>query len=177
MALPQIVLRPGKDKALRKGYPWVFANQVDRKSDRPERGAVVRIVSPQGEAFGLGLYHDESLIAARFLTTDVEAEIGPAFFRERVRRAVALRRAAFPEATHARIAFGESDGLPGTVVDRYGPPGYARGVLTWTCLSYGMEGPERLSSTRSRTSRPGRHRGAERRPAPPEGRPAERPPA
>jgi len=140
MPLPQIVLRPGKDKALRKGYPWVFANQVDRKSDRPARGAVVRIVSPQGEPFGLGLYHDESLIAARFLTTDVEAEIGPEFFRERVRRAVALRRAAFPEATHARILFGESDGLPGTVVDRYGPGGYQGGVLTWTCLSYGMEG-------------------------------------
>ena len=129
---PRVVLRPHKDKALRRGYPWVFANQLARSSDRPERGAVVRIESFEGEAFGLGLYHDESLIAVRFLTTDVEAEIDAAFFRTRIERALALREAAFPGATHARLVFGESDGLPGTVVDRYGD------VLTFTTLSYGM---------------------------------------
>lgn len=130
---PRVVLRPHKDKALRRGYPWVFANQLARSSDRPERGAVVRIESFEGEPFGLGLYHDESLIAVRFLTTDAEAEIGAAFFRARIERALALREAAFPGATHARLVFGESDGLPGTVVDRYGD------VLTLTMLSYGME--------------------------------------
>ena len=130
---PRVVLRPHKDKALRRGYPWVFANQLARKGDRPERGAVVRIESFEGEPFGLGLYHDESLIAVRFLTRDVDAEIDEAFFRTRVERALALREAAFPGTTHARLIFGESDGLPGTVVDRYGD------VLTFTTLSYGME--------------------------------------
>ena len=130
---PRVVLRPHKDKALRRGYPWVFANQLARSNDRLERGAVVRIESFEGEPFGLGLYHDESLIAVRFLTTDAEAEIGAAFFRTRIERALALREAAFPGSTHARLVFGESDGLPGTVVDRYGD------VLTITTLSYGME--------------------------------------
>lgn len=133
---PRVVLRPHKDKALRRGYPWVFANQLSRKGDRPERGAVVRIESAEGEPFGLGLYHDESLIAVRFLTRDVEAEIDAGFFRTRVERALALREAAFPGTTHARLVFGESDGLPGTVVDRYGGAGGP--VLTFTTLSYGM---------------------------------------
>src|SRR5690606_17693235 len=125
-------LRPHKDKAIRRGYPWVFANQLARKSATPERGAVVRIESFEGEVFGLGLYHDQSLIAVRFLTRDPEAAIDAAFFRERIDRAVDLREAAFPGATHARMVFGESDGLPGTVVDRYGD------VLTFTTLSFGM---------------------------------------
>jgi 23S rRNA (cytosine1962-C5)-methyltransferase len=129
---PRIVLRPHKDKALRRGYPWVFKNQLSRKSDAPERGAVVRVESFEGHVFGLGLYHDASLIAVRFLTSDPEATVDAAFFAERIDRAVALREAAFPDATHARLVFGESDGLPGTVVDRYGD------VLTFTTLSFGM---------------------------------------
>ena len=129
---PRVVLRPHKDKAIRRGYPWVFANQLARKSATPKRGAVVRIESFEGEVFGLGLYHDESLIAVRFLTRDAEATIDAAFFKTRIDRAIDLREAAFPDATHARMIFGESDGLPGTVVDRYGD------VLTFTTLSYGM---------------------------------------
>ena len=129
---PRVVLRPHKDKALGRGYPWVFANQLARGGDKPERGAVVRIESHDGQAYGLGLYHDDSFIAVRFLTPDADAEIDAAFFRTRLERALALREAAFPGATHARLVFGESDGLPGTVVDRYGD------VLTFTTLSYGM---------------------------------------
>lgn len=139
MSLPRLVIRQGKDRAARRGYPWVFANQLDRRSDRPERGAVVRLEAADGHVLGLALYHDTSLIAARFLTRDPEAAIDADFFRTRIDRAVALREAAFPEATHARIVYGESDGLPGLVVDRYGPPGYRGGVLTYTSLSFGME--------------------------------------
>ena len=140
MTIPSIVLRTTKEKALQKGYPWVFANQVDRRLSEPaERGAVVRLQSASGHVFGLGLYHDKSLIAVRFLTNVADTVIGPDFFRRRLESSIAMRSAAFPDATHARLVFGESDGLPGTVIDRYGPPGYRGGVLTWTCLSYGME--------------------------------------
>lgn len=136
----RIILRPHKDKALQRGYPWVFTNQVDvRRSDGAERGDVVQIESASGQTYGLALYHDQSLICARFLTSDVAADIGRDFFHERISRAIELRKRALPDATHARLIFGESDGLPGTIVDRYGPPGYTGGVLTWSCLSWGME--------------------------------------
>ena len=129
----RVTLRRHKDKALLRGYPWVFANQIHAVTGAPKSGDVVEVAAADGRVLGLGLFHAESLIAVRFLTRDADAEIDANFFRERLRRALALRETAFPGATHARIAFSESDGLPGTIIDRYGD------VFTWTTLSLGME--------------------------------------
>lgn len=131
--MARLVLRRGKDKKIRRGYPWIFANQLHRVEGNPERGDVVEIVSSEEEVFGLALYHEKSLIAGRFLTSDVEQSIDQAFFRGRIERALRLRQDAFPDATHARLVFGEADGLPGTIIDRYGD------VLTFTTLCYGIE--------------------------------------
>lgn len=128
----RITLRRHKDKALLRGYPWVFANQIHRTEGEPVSGDVVEIAASDGRLVGRGLYHADSLIAVRFLTSDLETPIDAAFFRARLQRALDFRRRLLPEATHARLVFGESDGLPGTTIDRYGD------VLTWTTLSYGM---------------------------------------
>ncbi|HYE96870.1 MAG TPA: class I SAM-dependent rRNA methyltransferase [Rubricoccaceae bacterium] len=137
--MPRLVLKAGKDTKVRRGYPWVFANQLARVEGEPGRGAVVQVATADGTALGQALYHDASQIAGRFLTRDPEAAIDDNFFRARLRRALDFRKATFPDATHARLVFSESDGLPGTIIDHYGPPGYQGGVLTFTTLSYGME--------------------------------------
>jgi 23S rRNA (cytosine1962-C5)-methyltransferase len=129
----RVVIRPKMDKALRRGYPWIFSNQIARVEGRPASGDVVEIAGDDGHLFGLGLFHARSLIGVRFLTSDVSAAIDAAFFRDRVRRAVEMRAAAFRDETHCRLIFGESDGMPGTIVDRYGD------VVTWTTISLGME--------------------------------------
>lgn len=129
----RVTLRRHKDKALKRGYPWVFANQVSRVDGAPQSGDVVEVAGADGHVYGLGFYHATSLITVRFLTTDAGASIDDAFFRARLERALALRRAAFGDSTHYRLAFSESDGLPGTTIDRYGD------VLTWTTLCYGIE--------------------------------------
>lgn len=129
----RITLKRNKDKYLRRGHPWIFANLIDRIDGEPGRGDVVEIANDRGDLLGRGLYHDDSLIAVRFLTTDVERPIDAEFFRERLERALTLRKQAYPDATHYRLAFSESDGLPGTIVDRYGD------VLTWSTLCYGMD--------------------------------------
>ena len=131
--MPRLVTKRGKDAKLRRGYPWVFANQLHAVEGEPACGDVVKVVTADGTVIGQALYHDESQIAGRILTRDPEQPIDQTFFRTRLEQAVALRAAAFPEATHARLVFGESDGIPGTVVDRYGS------VLTFTTLSYGIE--------------------------------------
>ncbi len=128
----RITLRRNKEKDLRRGYPWVFANQIEDVSGRPATGDVVEIASSDGTVYGLGLYHAESLIAVRFLTSDASRQIDAAFFRERIERALKLRLQIFGESTHFRLIHGESDGFPGTTVDRYAD------VLTWSTLSYGM---------------------------------------
>lgn len=129
----RITLRRHKDRLLQRGYPWVFANQIHDVTGHPETGDVVEIAGADGHVYGLGLYHATSLIAVRFLTSNPSQTIDAAFFRERLRRALALRDAVFDGSTTYRLAYSESDGLPGTIVDRYGD------VLTWSTLSYGME--------------------------------------
>jgi 23S rRNA (cytosine1962-C5)-methyltransferase len=129
----RITLKRKQDKLIRKGYPWIFANQIHGVSGDPQSGDVVEIEGADGTLFGLGLYHSESLIAVRFLTSDPAATIDADFFRGRLERALRLRETAFAGSTHYRLAFSESDGLPGTIIDRYGD------VLTWSTLSYGME--------------------------------------
>jgi 23S rRNA (cytosine1962-C5)-methyltransferase len=137
--MTRIHLQPGKDRAVAGGYPWVFANQLARVEGAPGRGDVVQVVAAGGAVLGQALYHEHSLIAARLVTRDAERAVDEAFWRARIGAAVARREAAYPEATHARLVFGESDGMPGTIVDRYGPPGFSGGVLTFTTLAWGME--------------------------------------
>lgn len=131
--MPRVVLRAKKDKLIRQGYPWIFANLIDQIEGDPATGDVVQIADADGHVHGQGLYHADSLIAARFLTTDPEAAIDDAFFRARLEKAFRLREAVFGDTTHYRLAYSESDGLPGTIVDRYGD------VLTWTTVCYGMD--------------------------------------
>jgi 23S rRNA (cytosine1962-C5)-methyltransferase len=137
--MPTLHLHRGKDRAVAGGYPWVFANQLARVEGAPARGDVARVVAADGTVLGQALYHEHSLIAGRFVTRDGERAVDEGLWRARIAAAVARREAAYPEATHARLVFGESDGLPGTLVDRYGPPGYQGGVLTFTTLAWGME--------------------------------------
>lgn len=129
----KIVLKHGKEKFLRRGYPWVFRNQVARVEGGPSRGDTVHICDYRGRVYGQGLYHDASQITGRFLTADPDVAIDDDFWRGRVERAIALRTRAMGNATHARLIYGESDGIPGTIVDRYGD------VVTWSTLCYGME--------------------------------------
>ncbi|CAN5613575.1 class I SAM-dependent rRNA methyltransferase [soil metagenome] len=129
----RVTLKHGKEKSLHRGYPWFFSNQVSRVEGEPGRGDVVRVADGQGKPLGQAIYHEASLIAGRMLTEKEDVEIDAAFFERRVLAALALRQRALPEATHARLIFSESDGIPGTIVDRYGD------VLTISTISYGME--------------------------------------
>jgi 23S rRNA (cytosine1962-C5)-methyltransferase len=82
---------------------------------------------------GSGLYHSTSAIAVRFLSHSPASEITDDLFRSRVREAVEFRLSLQPAVSHRRLIYGESDGLPGTVVDQYDD------VLTWTTLSAGID--------------------------------------
>ncbi|MEZ4700399.1 MAG: class I SAM-dependent rRNA methyltransferase [Rhodothermales bacterium] len=127
-----VTLRPRQEKHVLKGYPWIFSNQIDAV-DEAATGDIVDVRTADGRPLGQGFYHAKSLIAVRLVTTDVATPVDEAFFARRIDAALALRSSFFHDATHYRLIFSESDGFPGTIVDRYGD------VLTWSCLSYGME--------------------------------------
>ena len=128
-----ISLKPNQEKQVLKGYPWVFANQIKTIQGDPQRGDIVSVYSHSKRPLGQGFYHDTSQIAVRLLTFDTSITIDHAFFEARLHKAHALRNTFYGPESHFRLLFSESDGFPGTIVDRYGD------VLTWTCLSYGME--------------------------------------
>jgi 23S rRNA (cytosine1962-C5)-methyltransferase len=73
----------------------------------------------RGKPIGIAYVNPNALICARMLTSNVSATIDASWFAKRLKRALELRERIYPTA-HYRLVFGESDNLPGLVVDRYG---------------------------------------------------------
>ena len=116
--MDRIILKAKEDRRLRQGHLWVFSNEIAEKPREAGVGDLVEVYSREGLLLGTALYHPHSLIAARLLGKGV-ARLDHDFFRERLRAALALRSRIFPEELSYRLVHGESDFLPGLIVDRY----------------------------------------------------------
>ncbi|MFL5387892.1 MAG: class I SAM-dependent rRNA methyltransferase [Myxococcales bacterium] len=114
-----VVSRHGVDR-LRKGHVWVYRSDV-RAPAELRGGEVVRVEDDRGYFLGRAFYGKTSQISVRLLTREDEA-IDEEFFARRLAAAKALRDAAQPDPERvraARVVHGESDLLPGLIVDRY----------------------------------------------------------
>jgi 23S rRNA (cytosine1962-C5)-methyltransferase len=130
-----LVLKKGREKSLRRRHPWLFSGAVEKVSGKPGTGDTVEIKDASGKALGRASYSPKSQIRARVWTFDPGEEVDAAFFRRRLERALALRE-ALPARRHTnalRLVHGESDGLPGLIVDRYAD------VLVAQFLAAGVE--------------------------------------
>jgi 23S rRNA (cytosine1962-C5)-methyltransferase len=118
--LPVLRLKRNEDRRLHAGHLWVFSNEIDAgQTPLPkfEPGEIVRVLAHNDRALGLGYVNPKSLIAARMLET---WQIPDAkWLAGRIRAAMSLRDRLYP-APYSRWVYGESDGLPGLVIDRYG---------------------------------------------------------
>jgi 23S rRNA (cytosine1962-C5)-methyltransferase len=129
-----VVLKKGRDKSLRRRHPWIFSGAIEKVLGKPDHGDTVAVQSADGKSLAKAAYSPKSQIRARVWTFDGE-EVDAAFFRARLTEAIALR-AALPASRHTnalRLVHGESDGLPGLIVDRYAD------VLVTQFLSAGVE--------------------------------------
>jgi 23S rRNA (cytosine1962-C5)-methyltransferase len=111
-------LRKDLARHLRAGHPWVFRKAVERAPRGLPAGAIVDVVE-QGRFVARGYLDPHSAIAVRILTRDPAEAVDADFWRRRAARAAALRRDLVDGTTGYRLVHGESDGLPGVVVDRY----------------------------------------------------------
>ncbi len=118
---PSIWLKPGKEKPLRQRHPWVFSGAIARVAGEPEPGQVVVVRARDGAWLAWAEYNPHSQIRARAFCWNPHARIDDAFWRERLAAALARRDAMLPRAQARRLVFAESDGLPGLIVDAYGP--------------------------------------------------------
>ncbi|MFN0162480.1 MAG: class I SAM-dependent rRNA methyltransferase [Burkholderiales bacterium] len=118
MKLPALVLKPGRDKSLKRRHPWVFSGAIERVEGTPALGATVQVRSGEGTPLGLAAYSPHSQIRARMWSFAADERIDAAWFKRRIAAAVA-RRAGLDPAAGVRLVHAEADGLPGLIVDRY----------------------------------------------------------
>ncbi|WP_180682784.1 class I SAM-dependent rRNA methyltransferase [Tepidicella baoligensis] len=113
-----IRLKPGKEKSLLRHHPWVFDGAIAKGGADP--GETVRVESHDGTFLAWGAYSPASRIRVRVWSFEQAQRIDAAFLRERLRQAIGLRDMWRLPSNGVRLVHGESDGLPGLVVDRYG---------------------------------------------------------
>lgn len=119
---PVIRLRPKIDpRPLKRGFPWVYANQLvtDRRTKAIEPGTVVTLEDAERQPLATATINPNSKLMARVLDLDPTADIGADWLRDKVARALTLRDALY-DTPYYRLIHAEADGLPGTVVDRFG---------------------------------------------------------
>ena len=118
---PRLVLKPGRERSLLNGHPWIFSGAVEGVEGTPEQGDLVCACDSGFTPLALGFFNDASDIPFRVLTWDTTTVVDEAFWKGRLQGADHLRRQVIPpETTAYRLVNAEGDGLPGLVVDRYG---------------------------------------------------------
>jgi 23S rRNA (cytosine1962-C5)-methyltransferase len=136
-----VIIKPKRDKSLQRKHPWVFSGALAKTKGNPGSGDTVDLVNARGGWLGRGAYSPKSQIAVRLWTFDENEVVDEAFFRRRLERALANRREMKKHLwlSACRLVNAESDGLPGLIVDQYGPflvcQFLTAGVHAWkTCI-------------------------------------------
>ncbi len=134
-ALPMLRLKRGEDRRLRAGHLWVFSNEVDVAATPLTGfapGAHARVHDYRDQFLGYAYVNPNALICARILSRSPVHPIDRSLLVHRLKVALGLRERHYP-APYYRLVFGEGDGLPGLVLDRYGD------VLVGQIATAGME--------------------------------------
>lgn len=129
--MANVTLKPGKEKRVYSGHPWVFRSDIDKADEGIRPGDVVSVLSSKGKFLAKAYYNPNSQITLRVLTYQDEIVDRDFIFR-RVKQAIDYRR-TFADLRSCRVIFAESDRLPALIVDSFGD------ILVLQCLSLGME--------------------------------------
>jgi 23S rRNA (cytosine1962-C5)-methyltransferase len=116
--LKTIRLRAGKERSLLRRHPWIFESAIAKGT--ADAGETVRVESDQGQFLGWAAFSPNSKIRARVWTFDETQRIDASFFIAASAYAVSTRARFDIKSNAMRLIHGESDGLPGLIVDRYG---------------------------------------------------------
>ncbi|MBB3169986.1 class I SAM-dependent rRNA methyltransferase [Simiduia aestuariiviva] len=135
MSLPTLQLKSQADRRLRKGHLWIYSNEVDVAATplKPfQPGQQVEVIAANGKSLGIAALNPNNLICARLVSRDNRYPLDKSLLVHRLKQALSLREGFFP-APYYRLVYGDSDLLPGLVVDRFGD------VLVVQIASAGME--------------------------------------
>lgn len=126
-----VILKKNEDKKILNGFPWVYANEVYKVEGKDKQGSVAKVISNDGRFVAVGFINHLSKILVRVLSLKEEV-VDDDFFYGRIKNANDYR-VELGYSDNYRVVFGESDMLPGLIVDKYGE------YLSVQFLSLGME--------------------------------------
>ena len=146
-----VILKPGRDKSLRRHHPWIFSGAIASIKGDPKSGDTIQVIDSTGEFLAYGAYSPESQIRIRVWSWDKNERIDLNFFCNRLKSAIDFRLSSeifnpfssdnnqgkgaekITSTNAYRLVYAESDNLPGLIVDRYGD------TLVIQVLSAGIE--------------------------------------
>lgn len=127
-----IRLKPGEEDRLMAGHPWIYRNELAGWPASAEPGDLADVHDSRGHFLGRGYLNPRSTIAVRLLARE-RVPIDQSFFARRLRQAQAWRELIIGSRSAYRVVYGEGDGLPGLIVDRYSD------AVAFQVLTAGME--------------------------------------
>ncbi len=121
MTDPKLWLKKGREHSVLLHHPWIYSGAVDRLEGAPPSGGTVDVFSFGGQWLAKAAYSPASSIRGRIWTWDANEVVDGEFFTRRLNKALYLRNRLgfYRQGGACRLVHGESDGLPGLVVDRY----------------------------------------------------------
>ncbi len=120
--LPQLILNSQADRRLKRGHLWIYSNEVDVKKTPLKAfkaGDQALVCSSAGKPLAIAIINPTALICGRIVNRDIKHPLNKSLLVHRFKQALALREACF-SAPYYRLIYGDSDLLPGLVVDRFG---------------------------------------------------------
>lgn len=131
---PRSVVTKKQEISIRKGHPWIYADEITEIDEGLENGCFVDVFGSKNNYLGTGFYSERSKIRIRLLGNNANESYGDDFFARKVRYALQYRFDIMKDDIQAiRLIHGEADGLPGLTVDRYND------ILVTEVESYGTE--------------------------------------
>lgn len=121
MQLSEIRLKKNEDRRLRTGHVWIYSNEIDTSTTPLKNvapGEEVHVIAHDGTCLGVAYVNPHSLISGRLISRDPNVRLTSEFFRQHFLCALELRQQLY-DKPYYRLVFGDSDHLPGLVIDRF----------------------------------------------------------
>ena len=112
---------PAAERAIKQGHPWLFDQGIRKQSHEGQAGDLAVIFDKKRQFLAIGLYDPQSPIRVKILQHRTQVTINHDWLADKLAKAIEIRR-PLAESSHTngyRLIYGENDGLPGLIVDRY----------------------------------------------------------
>jgi 23S rRNA (cytosine1962-C5)-methyltransferase len=119
--MSEIIIKPGRERSILRHHPWIFSGSVIAINGSPKTGETVEVLSSIGKFLGRAAINHNSNILGRIWTWDINEPVDSILLEARVKQAIEMRRklSGMLQSNAMRLVHGESDGLPGLILDQY----------------------------------------------------------